>query len=502
VKKALRHLYLTALAGLVGLTSSVSADYIVTLDGKRIEGTITNVTEDEIKLNTKYGDLTFLIKNLSDYGPKTGGAAAPSNNTGAGSTGGFGGNQPSSGSNNPFAPTQPTNNPFAPNSGSTGSSGNTFGGSNSAPSNNPFAPNAGSTNNSSVFSQPVTPTANQPAEVQLSLSDLDPRPNIEVPSVPIAWDGVLFDIENVDELDINPPSNIRQSAENEEDYYYYNNTLITTGNTKVRAALKNGRDMIRVNPRSQYVLRQASEELNLIELNRGSLWFDLKPVFDEDRRVVIQTQTTEVIAENGSVFRVSDALEQGIQISVISGQVEVLSRVAQVGRIVTSGDMVLVQPEGSITDLAINDITTQYENKGWETLDVDWFITRSRTSGESRTLISRNELDGRLREVVSAFLNYTKDTGHIPTPTDGFSVLLENTADKSGWDGPYMTGVVPPIDCWGRPLRYTTVASDNSNLPIGVVYSLGADAFDNKGDSSADVTEMVLFFQVTTASAN
>ncbi|MGF1573488.1 MAG: type II secretion system protein GspG [Sumerlaeia bacterium] len=489
--------------------SPIFADAVVTLAGKTIEGTIVRETDDVVVLNTTdYGELTFRKVALSSI-RRTSGSPAPSgaantgnpfggggnaspnpfnNNTGGGNPfNSGGGNPPTAGGGNPFS--AGGGNPFSNNSAS--SAQNRGGG-------NPFAPSQPALTNQ-VNSSTVSPPAEAPQKVYNPASLPAPRA-VSLPEVPIAWQGVFFGITDGEEIRITPKSNIRSGAENEQDLYFTGPLRVRADNSKFYAVLKNGRDYIRFNPRSQVEITESTFETTQIDLFSGAIWLNLQSS-NEPRSVVINTQVAEIVGSKESVFRVGDALEQGVHVAVIRGEVTVASKSAQVKRTLTAGQMFLVRPEGSVSPVRPVDQLVQYEEKGWENLELSWFQNESRTQMgvgmlDPRDLVNRNELTGLIREVSSSFLNYTQDTGLIPSEADGYTVLLENTHGASGWNGPYLEGIVPPVDSWGRPLRYTTKNTDSGGKEIGVVYSLGEDGRDNSGNPSADITEMVLYYQV------
>lgn len=476
-----RYTFLASIFLLLPLLAS--ADSVITLKGQEIKGTIKSETDETVILNSDYGELTFRKVDLSKINRTSGGG----NTFGSGGGGSSNSNPFSSGGSNAFG---------------GGNSSNAFG-SPSASNQNPFAPRSSNQNNSNPFSaQPAQPIANTPVETKrvYSLDDLSPRPVVDLPTVPVAWDGVLFDINDSAEYRKSPQSNIRISDSDENNFFFITPLTVSTDNTRLRVALKSGEDMVRLNPRSQIRLAESSARSSKIELLRGALWLDVESS-GGNKSIQVMTQSSTITADGSAVFRVADALEQGIHIAVISGTVEVQSNVAQVSRTLTSGNMILVRPEGCVSDSEQNSLAINYENKGWETLDEDWWITESRTDMgvgmlNVRDLVSRNELNGLIRDTGNAFRNYTKDTGDIPTEQDGYSILLENTKNQSGWNGPYLEGLVPPIDSWGRALRYTARTSTGSSVPVGIVYSLGEDGRDNSGNPSADITEMILYYQI------
>lgn len=485
----------------------VFADSVLTLAGKTIEGTIVRETDDEVVLNTTdYGELSFRKVSLSAIRRSSGAAPAP----GAANANPFssGGGNTNPFNSTPSAPAASTSNPFNTGGGNPFNSqppvgGNSFNTGGAAttppPSRNPFAPNPPAAPNYGVQPNPQVPQA---PEKKVYNPDSLPNPSpVSLPTVPIAWQGVLFNIENNEELRLTPKGNTRSSLENEADLYFTGPLSIRTDNTKVMGVLKNGTDSLRFNPRSQVKIKNSTAGLSEIELVSGAVWVNLDDSPDE-RELIVRTQVAEITANNKVEFRVADALEQGVHIAVISGEVKVNSTSAQIQRTLKAGEMFLVRPEGSMSDVVPADNLVRYEYKGWASLELDWFLSESRTEMgvgmlDPRDLVNRNDLTGLIRSVGQAFLAYTKDTNMVPTDSDGYSVLLENVHNAPGWNGPYLNGIVPPVDCWGRPLRYTTKNTDESGRPIGVVYSLGEDGRDNSGNPSADITEMVLFYQIT-----
>ena len=49
---------------------------------------------------------------------------------------------------------------------------------------------------------------------------------------------------------------------------------------------------------------------------------------------------------------------------------------------------------------------------------------------------------------------YKLDVGSYPTTDQGLGALIQQPADVSNWNGPYLKGDKPPLDAWNHPYLY------------------------------------------------
>jgi hypothetical protein len=427
------------------LASVAAADSLVTLSGKRVEGDIIAETADTVTIRTKdYGDLRFRRLDIKEIRRSSGPAAG-----------------------SPFGSTSGAN-PF----GGTGT--------------NPFgAPPADDSVSIAIPTPAPTP------------EPMAPRPVVARPTVPFSWDAVLFSIpaERLVSVSIQPDAPMQQVA---EETTLRSGAEVMTTDSGARVVLKNGRDVVRVSPHSSIRLVESAPTQSIIELRRGSLWVE---VGDAPGNGVVVLTTNAELRSRGGVFRVADALDRGYHVAVVEGSLSVTSRVAQARTILEAGQMLVVRPDGAITEPLALTRQVRREDVEWDSLDANWWFRMDRTAmpGEVdplSNLVSINDLQGYLRSIAEGFLRFAEDTGHVPTTDEAFSVLRQNTGQWSGWNGPYIKGLLPPLDSWGRPMRYLTRRTGQADNVVGIVYSTGEDNIDNQGDPSADVTEMILYYQI------
>ena len=96
-----------------------------------------------------------------------------------------------------------------------------------------------------------------------------------------------------------------------------------------------------------------------------------------------------------------------------------------------------------------------------------------------------NRLDGARRDAArsqissleTALSSYRLDVGEYPDSLQG---LVENTADRAAWNGPYLAGAVPR-DPWGNSYIYQAAGRSFSLL------SYGADGQRGGADDDADI---------------
>jgi len=441
-----KNLMRAGLAMLVGLSLNMSApaqDYVMTLSDKRVDGKIIEENDDSITIQTEYGDLRFRKINLKQI-YREGQASSSS---------------------------------------SSGDSG--F---------NPFQNAAAFQPNDSVEIDFGSLSSDSGGE------ELGERPQVTLPRVDFTENAVLFGLGETDNVRIRIARNANlTNRTGPENINLREGGVVETLDQAARVVLKNGSDSIRIGPRTAVLIDKSQTDDVRLQSSTGTVWVDLD-------QLLIGRQFTHklnnvVITSNGGVFRVADGLEKGVHLAVVEGEVVVNPTNSQISLTVPEGEMLFVRPDGSITEPAPIRRVILEEDVKWDTLAADWWFQPERlelgtSADETTEIISLNELQGRLGDVSNAFLNFAADTKHIPSNEEAFSVLRQNTGGWANWNGPYYDGPLPPLDSWGRPLRYTTQNTGNSGREIGVVYSFGEDYNDNGGDASSDIVQLILFYQV------
>ena len=78
---------------------------------------------------------------------------------------------------------------------------------------------------------------------------------------------------------------------------------------------------------------------------------------------------------------------------------------------------------------------------------------------------------------------YHLEVGHYPTTEEGLQVLVEQPADNSRWNGPYLKKNKVPKDPWGNDYHYR---SPGEHGPYDL-YSLGSDNLEGGEGENRDV---------------
>lgn len=78
---------------------------------------------------------------------------------------------------------------------------------------------------------------------------------------------------------------------------------------------------------------------------------------------------------------------------------------------------------------------------------------------------------------------YHLEVGHYPTTEEGLQVLVEQPADNSRWNGPYLKKNKIPKDPWGNDYHYR---SPGEHGPYDL-YSLGSDNLEGGEGENRDV---------------
>lgn len=465
---------LALLALLAGWASTASADRIVTLSGTEVRGTIVSEDADSVEIRTDdFGTLRFRKVNI-DRIERRGAARSPQHQQGTGSR-------------DPFAMDQ--SDPFASDFNPFDASSDSF---------NPFDPAPGGPSRSERLGATEVDDA---TSVGLDLDELmqgpvGERPHVPPPTVPGTWDAVLFSIPEDATVRVRAQPSETTLRPVSAETTLRNGAEVATDDTFARIVLKDGVTVLRVAPRSAVRLVSSTESSSEIQVLRGSVWAEVSPTRSGLLRVATGPMTLE---SRGGVFRVMDAVDLGMHVAVTEGEATVASRHAQMTTTVKRGQMLFVIPNGAISAPVEISRAVRREDAQFDDLPAQWWLQTGRlhlTGGVvQRQFVSLNELPGRVREVADAFIRYAEDTGHVPDAAEGFSVLRENIHGRDGWSGPYLEGPLPPLDSWGRPLRYTLRDAGGSNK-VGIVYSKGENNIDNGGDPSADIPEMILYYQI------
>ncbi|MCB2155553.1 FecR domain-containing protein [bacterium] len=501
-------LAILASACFLALTTLAVADAVVTLNGRTVQGEITFENEDEIRLKTeRYGELRFLKMNLKQIirGSGTAGGFG-------GNTGGFGGNN--GGGNNPFGGGSAGDNPFGGASGGAeGDDVSALWGGDSA-GDNPFAPASDTQVASAAATSPKQGTGGGIPEFK--------RSDVVAPEVPFGWDAVVFGIPEDMAVQVKAEPSMTDFQAVSTDTNLRSGAEVMTADAQARLTVRTNKDIVRLPRHSHIELATLTDDNVTINLKRGKIWCEVEDRGGKGQFIVRTPNVTAGV--QGTIFRVSDDLGQGVNVAVLDGSVRVASTKAQIATNVPGGKMVTVLPNGQISALMpLNEaIVREYNNwDAWadeavaglggvgggvaEGMIRDTAAQNAAWAGQmaaANYYISRNKLGQYIDSVADAFRRYAADTGHVPTTEEGFSVLRENMGNWPNYNGPYWDDALPPVDSWGRPLRYIKRISERSGNTVGIVYSVGEDNRDNEGSISGDIPSMILFNQIPAISEN
>ena len=78
-----------------------------------------------------------------------------------------------------------------------------------------------------------------------------------------------------------------------------------------------------------------------------------------------------------------------------------------------------------------------------------------RQLGSARTSVTHQSIE-RLGTVLDM---YKLDVGSYPTTEQGLAALVQQPADVSDWNGPYVKGDKLPLDAWNHPYVYASPSS-------------------------------------------
>lgn len=85
-----------------------------------------------------------------------------------------------------------------------------------------------------------------------------------------------------------------------------------------------------------------------------------------------------------------------------------------------------------------------------------------------------------IENLTTALELFYLDMGSYPSTDEGLDALVKPVASKPGWNGPYLTKAIIPLDPWGRPYHYE-FPGKKAKFDI---YTYGRD--DKEGGSGED----------------
>jgi general secretion pathway protein G len=97
---------------------------------------------------------------------------------------------------------------------------------------------------------------------------------------------------------------------------------------------------------------------------------------------------------------------------------------------------------------------------------------------QSKTKAARIQLES----FASALDLYYLDLGRYPNNNEGLVALVQS-ANATGWNGPYLRGTAVPNDPWGHPYVYRT---PGDHAPYTII-SFGSDGQEGGNGSAADI---------------
>lgn len=468
---------------------------------------------------------------------------------------------PAAGAINPFGP--PTTAPAAPAPAPAGAPINPFGAPGAppappeAPSSppgaiNPFGPGApgmASQPSASSFGAPPTgaspfgvpspgfpgaapavampPSGSPPAIPTFAVSDAASRPPLPEPDIPPGADGVLFGIEQGHVVQLRKSgSTIWETAVNNISLMVGYEIRTEEGKAKIKLR---GRDSLRLPPRSHIVLVQLSIDASevTIQLKNGSLWTEVAPRARlSDFKVVTPDLTAGV---RGTLFKTTVQTGMGSRVAVLQGSVDIQSIKTRAAATVSEATAVIVNPQGQI-EPPMPILPAEYDEwKAWDEWRLDFYKNVAsfsavgapiltgmadqiaqeqsqwaQTVNEANRQIVINRYEDNLKHYANAFMQFARDTGHVPNDTtESWQVLRENSGNWPGWNGPYLRDTsLPPLDLWRRPVRYIVRYSRSGNIH-GIVYSEGLNQRDDKAQpGSDDILAYVMYYQLPNIATN
>jgi type II secretory pathway pseudopilin PulG len=109
-------------------------------------------------------------------------------------------------------------------------------------------------------------------------------------------------------------------------------------------------------------------------------------------------------------------------------------------------------------------------------------VSSLRKAQVSGSVDIRGEIRSSLLQDLTAYKRaveaFQEDAGRCPTIEEGLKALRTDPGVE-GWDGPYVSEEVQPMDPWDQPYRYRLLGSGESVKPV--VYSTGQNEIDEYG---------------------
>lgn len=99
--------------------------------------------------------------------------------------------------------------------------------------------------------------------------------------------------------------------------------------------------------------------------------------------------------------------------------------------------------------------------------------------GKARSKTAASQMKG----IAGALDRYRLDTGRFPSSEQGLQALMTNQGNATGWDGPYMSGEIPP-DPWGKPYIYRSPGEGGKDYDL---LTYGADGKPGGSGEDADL---------------
>lgn len=99
--------------------------------------------------------------------------------------------------------------------------------------------------------------------------------------------------------------------------------------------------------------------------------------------------------------------------------------------------------------------------------------------GKSEIKATRAQIDA----LSKALFQYRLDVGHYPSTEQGLVALVQQPANETKWDGPYLSKAVP-LDPWGAPYVFT-MPGEHGDFDL---LSYGKDGKPGGEGEAADIT--------------
>lgn len=360
---------------------------------------------------------------------------------------------------------------------------------------------------------PITPA---PSPVTSTL-ELLPLATPERPTIEAGFDAVLFDV--VKSVKVRRRGQEWEAAK--EGLQMKVGDEIYTGEGKTKIRLR-GRGELRLPPSSHLIIVTLNREGTqiTIELTGGRVWNNVTP---GGGAVNYTVKTPDLVAGvRGTLFKVSTAPTEGSRVAVFEGEVLTVSEKTQEQITVAPNTFVTVDQEGQLSQPAAVDPEEREEWDEWDewALDVHNQIASrfvfggqqidalarqiaedgkryDRIMNEANQRILYNREGDKLFQFRDVFIQFYKDTGHIPSTDEGFQVLLQNP-DIQNWNGPYLASEDLLTDRWGSAITYEKKQSAATGNVYGELISPGPDKIHSKGSPATDdIKVLILYFTVT-----